>query len=68
MKHLAALALLPVALGPLPQPERALTISLCLGGEITIPLGDDEKAPERDCHQLACHAGNCREKIKRAMG
>lgn len=66
MKLLAAIALLPLAIGPLPQAERTLTIGLCLGGEITIPIGDGDEAPKRDCHQLACHAGNCREKTKRS--
>ncbi|AWW73780.1 hypothetical protein CD351_05000 [Erythrobacter sp. KY5] len=67
MKLLAVIALIPVALGPLPQEERSLTIALCLGGEITIPLGDREDRPSRDCHQEGCHAGSCREKTKRAQ-
>lgn len=66
MKLLALIALFPVAIGPLPQGERSLTIALCLGGEITIPLGNKEKSPKRDCHQEGCHAGSCREKTKRA--
>lgn len=65
MKLFAALALLPVAIGPLPQAERTLTIGLCLGGEITIPLGNGDTDDKRDCHQQACHAGTCREKSKR---
>lgn len=66
MKLLAALALAPIALGPLPQAERTLTIGLCLGGEITIPLGDDDSDPPRNCHPQGCHAGTCREKTKRS--
>lgn len=66
IKALAIVALVPIALGPLPQEERVLTASLCNGGTITIPLSDDEDAPQRDCHQQACHAGTCREKSKRS--
>lgn len=69
MKILAVLALLPVAIGPLPQEERALTIDLCLGGQVTIPLGDENKGEDRICHSQGCHAGNCRAKvIRKAVG
>jgi hypothetical protein len=50
----------------LPQAERTLTIGLCLGGEITIPLGDDDNDSQRNCHPQGCHAGTCREKTKRS--
>jgi hypothetical protein len=66
MKLLAIFALLPIAVGPLPQEEQALTIELCLGGTIDIPLGDGEKEHVPDCHLDACHAGTCREKSKRS--
>ncbi|MHA7819377.1 MAG: hypothetical protein ACX930_07005 [Erythrobacter sp.] len=66
MKLFAILALVPLAIGPLPQDDRTLTISLCLGGEIIIPLDGGEKKQDRDCHQQACHAGSCREKTKRS--
>ena len=65
IKLIALAALLPVALGPLPQEERVLTARLCNGGTITIPLDDRDDAPGRDCHPDACHAGTCREKTKR---
>lgn len=65
MKLVAVLALVPVALGPLPADERAITVALCLGGEITIPIGGDDEEPRRGCHLQACHAGACREKSKR---
>ena len=65
MKLLAAIALVPIAIGPLPQAERTLTVGLCLGGSITIPLGNGDEEPKRDCHQIGCHAGSCREKSKR---
>lgn len=61
----AALALIPMITGPLPSEERTLTLAVCNGAAITIDLGDDEGQPGPDCHQKACHAGNCREKSKR---
>jgi hypothetical protein len=65
MKLLAILALLPIAVGPLPQEQRTLTLELCLGGEITIPLGGQDDKNEDHCpDQQACHAGTCREKPK----
>ena len=64
MKLLAIIALLPIAVGPLPVEERVLTVGLCLGGEITIPLGGQDGPGRKDCHQKGCHAGNCREKNK----
>jgi hypothetical protein len=66
MKLVALLALIPVAIGPLPAEERSLTLKLCLGGEITIPLGDRDDGQKRDCRLDACHAGTCREKEKLA--
>ena len=68
MKALAILALLPVAIGPLPLAQDVLIASLCNGGTIEIPLGDSDKPQERDCYQQACHAGNCRERIDRDQG
>ena len=65
MKVLVTLAFLPIAVGPLPQEERTLTLDLCLGGEITIPLGDKDGEEKHGCpHQQGCHAGTCREKGK----
>lgn len=62
---LALAALLPVMIGPLPAaPDQTLTMQLCNGGTITIPVGDDKPAPERDCHPKGCHAGTCRENKK----
>ena len=66
MKFLAAIALVPLAIGPLPQDEQVLNVALCFGGSISIPIGDKDKDRKRDCHQQGCHAGNCREKPKRA--
>lgn len=62
---LALLAIVPMVTGPQPADENTLTMSLCDGGSITISLGDDDEQPTRDCHQKGCHAGNCRQKVKR---
>ncbi|KEO89127.1 hypothetical protein EH31_13920 [Erythrobacter longus] len=65
----SVLAVVSMAIGPLSpnkgEPGRSLTMSLCNGGEITIPLGDDDDKTPRDCQSMACHAVNCREKNKR---
>jgi hypothetical protein len=50
-------------IGPLPAGEaRTLTMHLCNGGTITIPLDDGPPAKENGCHPKGCHAGNCRER------
>lgn len=61
---LALIAVAPLAIGPLPNEERSLTMSLCDGGEITIPIGDEEPEGGRHCDLEACHAGTCRQKFK----
>ena len=59
---LALAALVPVMIGPLPAgPGKTLTMHLCGGGTITIPVGGGKPAPARDCHSKGCHAGTCRE-------
>ena len=62
---LALLALVPMAIGPLPAEENTLTMTLCDGGSITISLGSGEGEPAGDCDQKGCHAGTCRQKQKR---
>lgn len=65
---LAILALLPAAIGPLPQDaQRTLVARLCAGGEITIPLGDKDPALPESCPFKACHAGGCRKKFDLAQ-
>ncbi|MEM7666269.1 MAG: hypothetical protein AAF250_10480 [Pseudomonadota bacterium] len=59
---LAILAVLPMITGPLPAEEKSLVATLCGGGTITIPLGDNDE-PKRDCHPKACHAANCRKQF-----
>jgi hypothetical protein len=63
---LAFAALVPLAVGSAPPEERTLTLALCSGGDITIPLGDGD-APERGCDHTACHATACREKAKEKL-
>jgi hypothetical protein len=64
---LALLALIPMITGPLPEAEKSITAGLCSGGTITIPLGNRDQEPERDCVQKACHAGNCRKQFDLAQ-
>ena len=54
---LALVALAPVLIGPLPAETAAITTTLCNGGTVSIPIGN-EKAPtdEGQCHPKACHA------------
>jgi hypothetical protein len=58
---LALAVLVPVMIGPLPAESAVITAKLCNGGTITIPVGDGNPAPDRDCHPKGCHAGTCRE-------
>jgi hypothetical protein len=59
----AALALVPVMVGPLPAQAATITARLCNGGTITIPVGEGgAPADDRDCHPKGCHAGTCRQK------
>jgi hypothetical protein len=63
---IAILALVPMITGPLPGEENRLTIALCAGGTLEIPLGKgEEKMPDRDCPAAGCHAATGREKAKR---
>lgn len=58
----AAMALLPVMIGPLPQDDgAALLVELCGGGTLTIDLGQSEDDLPPPCHAKACHAGECRK-------
>ena len=63
---LALTALIPLITGTTPHEAKtdAITVALCNRGTITLDLGRDEPAQERDCHQKGCHAGACREKHK----
>jgi hypothetical protein len=59
MKGATALALAALALlasGPLAPAERTITIALCSGGAIDVPVGDGERDDRRDCAKTACHA------------
>ena len=61
---LALAALIPVMIGPLPSQGASLTMHLCNGGTITIPIGKDGPGQDRGCHPKGCHAGTCREQDK----
>lgn len=67
IRALGIVALIPMMSGPLPQEEGALTIALCAGGEITIPLSKSNGEEPGECDQQGCHAGNCRQKGKRSL-
>lgn len=62
----AAMALLPIMLGPLPQDRGgSLLVELCGGGTLAIDLGKggdngNDKLPQ-PCHAKGCHAGGCRK-------
>lgn len=59
---LALGALSPVMIGPLPAaPGLTLTMQLCNGGTITVPVGGKAPTQDRGCHPKGCHAGTCRE-------
>ena len=60
------LVLLPLAVGPLPQPARTITAKLCNGGAVEIPI-DRKPAREKPCTVKACHAGSCRKRFDLAQ-
>ena len=56
-------AFVPLITGPVPVERDGLTVELCGGGSVVIPIGDpDPQAPE-PCSAKACHAGNCRKRF-----
>lgn len=61
------IVLAPLAFGPAPpttQRSTAISVALCDGGSITIPLGRDAPAPGPEpCKIAACHAGCLREEF-----
>lgn len=60
----AALALVPVMIGPLPAAAETITAKLCNGGTITIPVGGAPAGEDGNCHPKGCHAGTCRQKAE----
>ncbi|MBX7458243.1 hypothetical protein K3152_08290 [Qipengyuania sp. 1NDH17] len=60
------IALMPLALGPLPASDRTITASLCNGGSIEIPLRR-EAPPEPPCAAKACHSASCRKRFDLAQ-
>lgn len=63
---LAAFALAQMIAAPMiPRPaDDTITVSLCSGGDISIPLREGDTPKERDCDQNGCHAGTCRDRGK----
>jgi hypothetical protein len=63
----AAVALLPVMAGPVePGEEHVLSLALCGGGTLTVPVrGEPDDVPANTPCAKGCHSGNCR---KRAGG
>jgi len=67
---LAALSLISLMTGSARvQPGRAVTVSLCGGGAISIPLDNAPEPDRRDsaCCAAACHSGHSRKKLDRAQ-
>lgn len=64
LSALVWLALVPLATGPLPAEERSLVVTLCSGGTISIPIGNDsdQQPSAPPCPQKGCHAGTCRKR------
>ncbi|MBX7540918.1 hypothetical protein [Qipengyuania sphaerica] len=60
------LALLPLALGPLPVAEKSIKAGLCQGGSVEIPL-KRKAPPEPPCNAKACHSGSCRKRFDLAQ-
>ena len=68
IRLVALVALMPVAIGPIPQSNMILTASACLvSGPRTmeIPLHSDDQLPVS--HQAGCHALCPRKKIDPAQ-
>ena len=63
---LAVMALLPLAIGPLPAQARSITAQICGGGTIEIPIERDPQ-PQAPCTAKGCHAGSCRKKFDSAQ-
>jgi len=67
---LALGALAPAALGSAASATRdEMTLALCSGGSLTIPIGGGQNAPDEDGDGCAkgCHAGCSRKRIDRAQ-
>lgn len=60
---LAAFALLPMMLGQLPAQASQLTLRLCAGGSIVLPLDRRDKQDEAPCAAKGCHAASCRKSL-----
>ena len=64
LSGLAAIALVPAMTGlPPADAQRVITVALCTGGSLTIPVGGE--APAKGA--MPCCAKGCREKRRRPV-
>lgn len=63
---IALAALVPLMAGPLPSEGKALVASLCNGGSIALPLGDNDPEPDQHMAAKGCHAGCLRKRGERS--
>lgn len=59
---LGLMALLPLAIGPLPATATSISAKFCGGGTVDIPIKRDGE-PALPCTTKGCHAGSCRKRI-----
>lgn len=55
-------ALFPIMVGPLPAQQESLTLKLCNGGVLSIPLGNEDDQAPAPCETKGCHAGCSRKR------
>ena len=62
---LGVIALVPAMLGPLPQAggDTSLTLRLCNGGAITIPVPQKDREEPAPCHAKVRHAECSRKRF-----
>lgn len=53
---IAVASLFPLVTGPLPVSHEVITVSLCSGGMIEIPLRNSDREPRDRCIDKGCHA------------
>jgi hypothetical protein len=66
----AALALIPAMIGPVQSSSiRTITVALCEGGTMAIPVGGSPSGPESKgaCCEKGCHSSSSRKRLDRAQ-